>query len=181
MSAFWAPVAVNGEFYRYLASAERQYPPRVRTMRWPCPRPQRLRRTFKSFVRIGWLYSLTKCRLRTCSTSPKRGIWSVPCRPDPTAQSLLLQEVDIVFTDTDNIMLTSIPDKKEIKATLDNSNLHAAPGTDGLTSFLYKECWGILGDSITEMVQAVCGGSQPTKSQRTSLMVFGCKPKKTSI
>ena len=61
---------------------------------------------------------------------------------------------------------------------LDSSNLHAAPGTDGLTSFLYKKCWDILGESITEMVQEVRRGSQPTKSQRTSLMVFGSKPKK---
>ena len=75
-------------------------------------------------------------------------------------------------------MLTELPAKKEIKETLDESNLQAAPGTDGLTSFLYKECWHILGDPLTEVVHEVFKGSQPTKSQRTSLMVFGCKPKK---
>ena len=75
-------------------------------------------------------------------------------------------------------MLTKIPDKAEIKETLDDSNLHAAPGTDGIASYLYKECWDILDDSLTEVVQTVSAGQKLTKSQRTSLMVFGCKPKK---
>jgi hypothetical protein len=46
-----------------------------------------------------------------------------------------------VLAESDNDMLLAPPDKKEIKDTLDDSNLHAAPGTDGLTSFLYNECW----------------------------------------
>ena len=101
-----------------------------------------------------------------------------PATLDHHAQSILLQEVETVFTEADNEMLIKPPTKKEIKETLDDSNLHAAPGTDGLTSFLYKECWPILENYLTEVVQEVFKGSQPTKSQRTSLMVFGCKPKK---
>ena len=62
--------------------------------------------------------------------------------------------------------------------TLSNSNLHAAPGTDGLTSFFYKHCFDVMGESLTEVVCAVLSGSKPT--QRTSMMVFGSKPKKAA-
>ena len=61
-----------------------------------------------------------------------------------------------------------------------SANLHAAPGTDGLTTFLYYTCWDILGDSLTNVVQSVHEGNQPTASQRTFYMVFGCKPKKAN-
>ena len=61
---------------------------------------------------------------------------------------------------------------------LDSCRPHAAPGTDGLTVYLYKQCWEILGDSPTEVIQAVFNGSKPSASQRTSLMVFGNKPGK---
>ena len=65
---------------------------------------------------------------------------------------------------------------------LSASNLHAAPGCDGITSFLYSECRETMGDPLTETMQAIHAGNQPTVSQRTSLMVFGSKPKKlTSI
>ena len=63
---------------------------------------------------------------------------------DNHAQQLLLQELEPVFPEADNVMLTKLPEKIEIKETLDDSNLHAAPGTDGITSFLYKECWDTL-------------------------------------
>ena len=97
---------------------------------------------------------------------------------DAVAQDVLLAEVDPVFTAADNALLLKTPSKKEVFETLSQANLHAAPGCDGLTSFLYKECWDTLGDSLTEVVQAVHRGEQPTRSQRTSLMVFGTKPKK---
>ena len=97
---------------------------------------------------------------------------------DAAAQDQLLAEVEPVFTPADNALLCKLPTKTEVKETLDNANLHAAPGCDGLTSFLYKECWDTLGDSLTEVVQAVHSGKPPTQTQRTSLMVFGTKPKK---
>ena len=65
-----------------------------------------------------------------------------------------------------------------MKDTLSAANLHAAPGCDGITSFLYRECWDTLGDTLTSVVQAIHAGHEPTLSQRTSLMVFGTKPKK---
>ena len=37
-----------------------------------------------------------------------------------------------------------------------------------------------LGDSVTEMVCSIQAGGSPTLSQRTSMMVFGAKPKKSS-
>ena len=35
-----------------------------------------------------------------------------------------------------------------------------------------------MGPALTEVIQAIHSGSTPTKSMRTSLMVFGSKPKK---
>ena len=79
-------------------------------------------------------------------------------------------------------MLCKPPTKQDVKEVLSSSNLHAAPGSDGITSYMYNECWDVLGDSLTEVMQAIHDGHQPTLSQRTSLMVFGAKPKKpTSI
>ena len=101
-----------------------------------------------------------------------------PAMLDPAAQQALLSEVEVVFTDVDNKMLCSIPEKKEVKEVLCSSNQHASPGTDGLTAFLYSQCWDVLGDPLTEVCQAVFKGQKPTPSQRTSLMVFGSKPKK---
>ena len=101
-----------------------------------------------------------------------------PAQLDADAQAALLNEVDQVFTAADNKMLLSAPTKKEVEETLSASNLHAAPGTDGLTSYFYKECFDIIGDSLTEVASAVFNGEKPSASQRTSLMVFGSKPKK---
>ena len=70
------------------------------------------------------------------------------------------------------------PTKTEVFETLSASNLHAAPGTDGLTNFFYKESFKVIGEPLTDVVKEVFGGRQPTLSQRTSKMVFGSKPKK---
>ena len=96
------------------------------------------------------------------------------------AQEELLSGVETVFTEQDNEQLLRAPNKDEVLAVLSNSNLHAAPGTDGLTNFFYKQCFEIVGDDLTEMVKNVFDGSSPTVSQRTSRMVFGCKPGKAS-
>jgi hypothetical protein len=93
-----------------------------------------------------------------------------PAQLDHAAQQVLLAEVEPVFTEADNQMLCALPDKKEVKEILWDSNQHAAPGTDGLTAFLYKQCWEVLGDSLTEVAQEVFKGKQPTTSPRTSLM-----------
>ena len=101
-----------------------------------------------------------------------------PAQLDVAAQATLLSEVDPVFSPADNQMLLSAPTKEEVEDTLAESNLHAAPGTDGLTSFFYKECFNTMGDPLTEFVSAVFTGDKPSSSQRTSLMVFGSNPKK---
>ena len=101
-----------------------------------------------------------------------------PALLDPLAQEILQNEVDESFTNEDNIKLKLVPPKSEIKSVLDSCRPHAAPGTDGQTVYLYKQCWEILGDSLTEVVQAVFKGSRPSASRRTSLMVFGNKPGK---
>ena len=103
-----------------------------------------------------------------------------PAHLDQAAQDALLAEVDHVFTEADNAELLKLPDKQEVLETLADSNLHAAPGTDGLTSYFYKQCFHIIGDPLTEVVTAVFSGEKPTLSQRTSRMVFGPKPKKAN-
>ena len=82
------------------------------------------------------------------------------------------------MTESENKMLEEAPNKEEVKNTLWESNLRAAPGTDGIPSLLYSKCWGVMGTALTQVAQAICGGGQPTYSMRTSLMVFGSKPKK---
>ena len=72
-----------------------------------------------------------------------------PARLDPTAQAALLSEVSPVFTEADNARLKEVPNKEYIFEILCKSNLNSAPGTDGITSLLYKEHWDILGDSFT--------------------------------
>ena len=101
-----------------------------------------------------------------------------PAELDAAAQHELLAEVQPVFTSEDNKLLASTPTKDDVKKSVWSAKLHAAPGTDGLTMFLYHHCWDILGDPLTEVVQTIHAGQPPTKSQRTSLMVFGNKPKK---
>ena len=103
-----------------------------------------------------------------------------PVQLQEGAQAALLSEVQQVFTEGDNQKLLSRPTKKEVLETLTESNLHAAPGTDWLTSYFYKHCFEIKGDTLTDVVTEVFGGSKPTLSQRTSRMIFGSKPNKGS-
>ena len=77
-------------------------------------------------------------------------------------------------------MFRKLPTKQEVKESVNSANMNAAPGNDGLTSFVYKHCWDILGQSLTEVVQEVHKGASPSLSQRTSLMVYGCKANKPS-
>ena len=57
---------------------------------------------------------------------------------DPLAQEILLSEVEESFTEADNEKLRAAPTKAEIKGVLDSCRPHAAPGTDGLTVYLYN-------------------------------------------
>ena len=59
-----------------------------------------------------------------------------PAELNNAAQHELLAEVEKVFTPEDNKLLTKVPDKDEVKESVWSANLHAAPGTDGLTTFL---------------------------------------------
>ena len=88
--------------------------------------------------------------------------------------------MDPVFTESDNRDLEKLPDREEVKNVLFDSNLNAAPGTDGITSLFYKVHWDLLRESLHHVVTAIHEGEIPTLSQRTSLMVFGSKPKKVA-
>ena len=101
-----------------------------------------------------------------------------PATLDVVAQDALLKEVRPVFTEEDNVMMLKVPTKAEVKESVWSANINAAPGNDGLTNLVYKHCWEVLGDSLTEVAQAVHGGESPSLSQRTSLMVYGAKANK---
>ena len=97
---------------------------------------------------------------------------------DPHAQEVLLNEVEQVFTEEDNQMFTTPPTKNDIWKTICESNLNAAPGSDGIPSLFYKECWKIMDDSLLAIMKDIFEGKKLPPSLRTSLMVFGAKPKK---
>jgi hypothetical protein len=97
---------------------------------------------------------------------------------DLDAQHLLLDEVPPCFTEADNTILRTAPTLKSVKETIDASNLHAAPGSDGIPSLLYKVCWEVVGPSLTEVMHEIFLCQPLPPSLRTSLMVFGSKPKK---
>ena len=101
-----------------------------------------------------------------------------PAPLDQQARDSLLDEANKVFTQVDNDKFAKVPEEREIKEVLAKSNLLAAPGTDGIPSLLYHECWEIMKCRLTDVVQAIFQGNKPTLSMRTSLMVFGSKPKK---
>ena len=75
-------------------------------------------------------------------------------------------------------MMLTPPTRDDIWNTICSSNLAAAPGSDGIPSLVYKECWTILGDALLEVMTAIFHCQELPPSMRTALMVFGCKPKK---
>ena len=81
-----------------------------------------------------------------------------PAELDQAAQECLLSEVDPVFTPDDNNLLLEQPSHEDVLETLAASNLHAAPGTVGITSYFYKHCFHIVGGPLTEVVSAVFSG-----------------------
>ena len=93
------------------------------------------------------------------------------------ARDALLAEVTPVFTTQDNAMLEAPPTLSELKEVVGEAHHLASPGTDGIPSLLYHVCWDVMGPPLLDMVQAIFSGGAPTTSQRTSMMVFGAKPK----
>ena len=101
-----------------------------------------------------------------------------PAQLDHAAQQALLAQVEPVFTNEDNKKFLTKPTSDTVYKTVCRSNLHAAPGTDGLPSLLYKECWHVLGEHLTDVMVDIFDEKPLQPSMRTSLMVFGAKPKK---
>ena len=98
-----------------------------------------------------------------------------PGQLDLVSQQILLDEVTPVFTAEDVKMFLTPPTKKDVWDTVSDSNLNAAPG---IPSLAYKECWSVLGEPLTEVMQAIHSCQPLQTSMRTSLMMFGSKPKK---
>ena len=99
---------------------------------------------------------------------------------DVAAQEALLNDVGVSFSDSDNQLLTALPTKEEVKESVRTANDGAAPVSDGISNLVYHTCFNIIGDALTDVIQAVFKGQRPTKSQRTSLMIFSAKPGKTT-
>ena len=78
-----------------------------------------------------------------------------PANLNPDAQKVLLDEVITVFTAEDNKKILTAPTSKEVRETVCDSNLNAAPGSDGIPSLLYKECWSVLGEPLTEVMSSI--------------------------
>ena len=95
-----------------------------------------------------------------------------PADLNPDAQEVLLNEVEKSFTDADNDTLKSLLTKAEVKQVRNSCKPHAAPGTDSLTAYFYQQCWLVMGDPLTEVIQAIFKGAKLTARQRSSLMVF---------
>ena len=101
-----------------------------------------------------------------------------PANLDPVAQVALLDHVEEVFTKRDNDRLIAPVTREEVWESVLTSNVNSSPGTDGITSLVYREHFDILGDALTDVVKAIHEGMEPTQSQRTSMMIFTTKPKK---
>ena len=101
-----------------------------------------------------------------------------PAVLDKVAQDILLNEVEVVFTDKDNKKFLTSPTKDMVLKVISGSNLMAAPGTDGIPCLFYKEHWDLFGDSLTEVMTEIFKCKPLPNSMETSLMVFGAKPKK---
>ena len=101
-----------------------------------------------------------------------------PADLDMGAQDTLLKEIDVVFSEQDNQKFLTSPTRDKVFEVLSDSNLLAAPGTDGIPGLLYKEHWDLLGDHITEIMTEIFKCKDLPNSMNTSLMVFGSKPKK---
>ena len=103
-----------------------------------------------------------------------------PAILDIKAQDTLLDEIEPVYTSADNVKFELTPTNDEILHNLKLSNLNAAPGSDGISGLVYKECWDSLGDSLSEVIITMFNGADPTVSMRTALMIFSSKPKKAN-
>ena len=58
-----------------------------------------------------------------------------------------------------------LPSKEEVKKVLQASNLHAAPGSDGLTNYFYLKCFNIIGDTLVNVIYTIFKFEKPSESQ----------------
>jgi hypothetical protein len=82
-----------------------------------------------------------------------------PAIMDQAAQHTLLAEAMEQFTEKDKKMLEAVPTKEEVEESVKTSNVDAAPGSDGITSLVYRECFHILGDGLTEVAKEIFPGN----------------------
>ena len=51
-------------------------------------------------------------------------------------QQALLDELEVQFNEKDNRMLTDVPTNEKVDKSVRTSNIHGAPGSDGITSLV---------------------------------------------
>ena len=66
---------------------------------------------------------------------------------------------------------------QDVLETVSASNLHAAPGNDGIPSIFYKVCWDTIGLPLTEVPKEIFACKPLTASFRISMMVLGQNPR----
>ena len=101
-----------------------------------------------------------------------------PFKFDSNCQSLLLNEVNIVFTEADNKELLRVPSIEEVRQVISTANQRAVPGNDGIIGLLYATLFNLLGSALHEVIVEIFCRERPTLSQRTCMMIFAGKPGK---
>ena len=76
-------------------------------------------------------------------------------------------------------MMAAPVTKDEVKKLLWKANINSSPCSDGLKYLVYRECWEILGDALTDVCNCLHSGEGETRSESLSLMVFAPKRNQT--
>ena len=89
-----------------------------------------------------------------------------PAPLGPFSQNILLAEVLPSFTEGDNEMLLSLPNKDKVHKILKSCRPHSAPGTDSITACFYQQNWDLIGDHLTEVIQKVFLGTNLLQAKK---------------
>ena len=91
---------------------------------------------------------------------------------DPIARQHILDREERRLDDEDNIGLNCPITEREIKAAIDDSASHKAPGTDGLPAEFYKYFWPELKELMTELFNYIIDNKTMSSSQSTGIVTL---------
>lgn len=66
------------------------------------------------------------------------------CHDNSIIEQVITPEVSL----EDNIMLTNLPSREEVKNTVFSMNANGAPGPDGFGGFFFQNYWDIIGNDV---------------------------------